>query len=153
MKSLLLPLVACAALAGCADYGTVAYNSYPGAPYGTAVYGSSPGYAYPYAYGASPAYPYSAYDYAYGGWPNSGWAYGGPALGLTINSGRFHRGHDGDRAWNRGGHEWHRGDRATAGMTHRGPDTNALGAGSARMDRGNGAGDMHHEHHEHREQR
>ena len=139
MKSLLIPLVACAALAGCADYGTVAYGSYPaGGPYGTAVYGTSPAYpyaygsspAYPYAYGTSPAYPYSAY-----GWPGSGFAYGGPAIGLTIDGGRFRDGH-------RGGGDWRGGDRrgATAGMTHRSPDTNAMGAGPARIGRGNGLG-------------
>ena len=134
MKSLLLPLVACAALAGCADYGTTAYGSYPA--YGTAAYGNYPAYqgypAYP-GYSAYPAYPYDGYAY---GWP--GGFYGAPALGVTIQGERFRDGHRGDRDWRGGDRDWHGGHGRTAGAPHRDPDTNALGAGPGRRDRDHG---------------
>jgi len=140
MKSLLLPLVACAALAGCADYGTVAYGSYPTYPYGASAY-SAP--VYPYG----GAYPYGAYGYGYG-WSDPGWAYGYPTLGLAINQGRLRGGHrdwhDGDGHWQhgndldaRGGN--HRGG-MMAGVAPRGPATNAMGAGPAGARRGPGGG-------------
>jgi len=136
MKAFLLPLVACAALAGCADYGTAAYGSYPTYPYGAAAY-AAPGYPYG-------AYPYDTYGYGYG-WADPAWAYGFPAVGLTINEGRFrgHRGgHGGDGHWNDRDGRAHGGDHRdmSAGMAPGAPATSTLGAGPAFPRRGAGRG-------------
>ena len=53
MKALLIPLVACAALAGCATYGDPYGYSYPAYSSGVTVYG---GTGYGGYYGGAPAY-------------------------------------------------------------------------------------------------
>jgi hypothetical protein len=64
MKSLLLPLAFCAALAGCATYVPYDQTAYAYPYYGSqAVAPYQPVYVYPYSY----AYPYPyRYPYAYG---------------------------------------------------------------------------------------
>jgi hypothetical protein len=87
MKSLLLPLAFCAALAGCATY-------VPADPY--YPYGAPTGVQPPYVY----TYPY---PYAYGyGYPYYG-SYWYPSVWI---SGSFYSGHR--HHW-RGGHRWHGG--------------------------------------------
>jgi hypothetical protein len=140
MKRFLLPLAVCAALAGCADYGTVAYGSYP-------------------AYSGYPAYatsPY-AYDYAYGPYgPGPGWVYGGPnvALGFGGTVGDYHHRYH-DRGWHGGEHHGSAAYRAgTHAMGagpgrfgHRGPGTWHGGGHVAGHHAGPRAGGDHDEHH------
>lgn len=118
MKRFLLPLAVCAALAGCADYGTVAYGNYPAYP------------AYP-AYSTSPY----AYDSGYGYVPyGPGWVYGGPSVSLGFGGtyGGGYRGyheheHEHEHGWRGGEHH------GSAREWQQRAGTHAMGAGPARF--------------------
>jgi hypothetical protein len=125
MKALVLPLALCAALAGCASYGTVGYATSPGYTYG------------PYAYD----------------WPDSGYLYGGPAVDLNFYGGRTHH-WNGHRDWHGGAPGTHTlGAGPATHAMGAGPRTHAMGAGH-RMGAGRMGGAGHraggsdgHEHH------